>query len=317
MEQVVDGVRRWNWPVAADVAADVVSSADMPYGDVVERDPVPPAWHALFEPVLLRSRCGLCTDIDGTISHMAETVTAATITPEMRALLVAAIGAFDLVATISGRSVASQCALIDVGAVWHVGHHGYEWQERAPRARSGRRVVLWRHARPYVAIVAQALDEIEADLGPRVRGLWMERKGVTGGVHWRRTSDPAVAGAVCMPVVERVARAYGLRLRGGKLGVELFPPMATDKGAGLDRLVRQHRLDGVIYFGDDLSDTDAFRRIRALRERGRCAGVAVGVGGTHMPAAIREAADLLVDGPTGVAHLVRWLIAMRRQLSRA
>ena len=55
--------------------------------------------------------------------------------------------------------------------------------------------------------------------------------------------------------VRHVAKAHGLRYRGGKLAYELFPPVVTNKGEGIRRLIEQHRLKAVIYLGDDVSDT--------------------------------------------------------------
>ena len=75
-----------------------------------------------------------------------------------------------------------------------------------------------------------------------------------------------------MPVcVRRVAKAQVLRYRGGKLAFELFLPVVTNKGEGIRRLIEQHGLMAVIYFGDDVSDTDAFRmpEARAHEETAR------------------------------------------------
>lgn len=59
--------------------------------------------------------------------------------------------------------------------------------------------------------------------------------------------------------MRRVAKAHGLRYRGGKLVFELFPPVITNKGEGIRRLIEQHGLKSVSYLGDDVSDTDAFQ----------------------------------------------------------
>jgi len=59
--------------------------------------------------------------------------------------------------------------------------------------------------------------------------------------------------------VRRVAKAHGLRYRRGKLAFALFPPVLTNKGEGVRRLIEEHGLKSVIYLGDDVSDTDAFR----------------------------------------------------------
>jgi|SRR5690348_7993336 len=250
---------------------------------------------------------GICTDIDGTISATAPTVDAAVLLPGIRELLAELATRFDVVATISGRAVLDQRRMVNVPGVWHVGHHGYEWEE-AGGTEGSRRVVLWSDAASHVQTIATAMDEIEAELAPQVPGLWMERKGVTGGVHWRLAEDTDGAASLCIPVVERVAAAHHVRTRGGKYAIELFPPVITHKGEGLKKVVERHRLRAVLYFGDDISDTDAFRAIRALREAGQCEGLSIGVLHDDSPRVLKDHADMLVEGTDGVWQLLCWLL---------
>lgn len=250
---------------------------------------------------------GLCTDIDGTISSTAPTVDAAVVQPEMRQLLRDLAARFDLVATVSGRAVEDQRRLIGIPHVWHVGHHGYEWEE-LDTSTGERRSILLPEAAPYLPSIASALDEIEADLGPRVPGLWMERKGITGGIHWRLSDEQDAAEQLCTPIVRRIATEHGLRTREGKLAIELFPPIVTDKGQGLRRLIQRHHLKSVFYLGDDVSDADAFAAVQQLREQGECEGVAIGVLTADSPQLLSEWADFMVRGTSGVRTLMRWIL---------
>lgn len=261
---------------------------------------------AYLRDILRLAPRGLATDIDGTISATAATVDAAVVEPEMRELLCNLAGRFDVVATISGRAVEDQRRMIDVPHIWHVGHHGYEWEELDSDSNE-RRALLLPEAAPYLSEIAIALDEIERELGPKVPGLWMERKGITGGVHWRRSKNQDQAEQICGPVVQRVATAHGLRTRGGKLAIELFPPVVADKGQGIERLVRTHQLKSVLYLGDDMSDADAFAALRRLRDRGECVGVAVGVLTENTPQDVRSQADLMVTGTEGVYRILEWM----------
>src|SRR5437588_12102778 len=68
----------------------------------------------------------------------------------------------------------------------------------------------------------------------------------------------------------RVAKAHGLRCHGRELAFELFPPVVTNKGEGIRRLIKLHGLKTVIYLGDNVSDTDAFRMLRAQEAYRRC-----------------------------------------------
>ena len=58
--------------------------------------------------------------------------------------------------------------------------------------------------------------------------------------------------------------------------IEIRPPLAINKGTVVTELVKAHRLKGILYLGDDLTDIDAFRAIRELRETGEILGLSAG-----------------------------------------
>jgi trehalose 6-phosphate phosphatase len=104
-----------------------------------------------------------------------------------------------------------------------------------------------------------------------------------------------------------------LRLIEGALVVNLLPALAIDKGAAARRLVERHGLRSVAFFGDDVTDLDAFRALRALREEGLADTVAIGVGSAEGPPAVRDEADLMLEG---VAEVERVLAALARRSVR-
>jgi trehalose-phosphatase len=93
-------------------------------------------------------------------------------------------------------------------------------------------------------------------------------------------------------------------------------PRGADKGTALERLTVDHRLERVVFIGDDLTDRDGFAACRRLRERGVLA-VALAVLGPETPPAVVEAADATVAGPAGVAELLATLAARSELTSRA
>jgi trehalose 6-phosphate phosphatase len=72
-----------------------------------------------------------------------------------------------------------------------------------------------------------------------------------------------------------------------------------DKGAALRRLSSERAAGSVLYCGDDLGDLTAFAAIRGLRAEG-VPGCAVASESTESPQ-VAAAADLVVDGPAGIA----------------
>lgn len=284
-------------------------SKNAPVWPLNETEPV----FTYLQHILCMKPCGLCTDIDGTISAIAPTVDAAVLLPGMQDLLIKATTKFDLVATISGRGVADQRRMINIPNVWHVGHHGYEWEEQNSTTLE-RTIALYPGVEPYIKEVAAALDEIEQTLFPLIPGLWMERKGITGGVHWRLAPDWKQAEQIAYPIITTIAEQHGLICKGGKLAIELYPPIATNKGEGLSYLVETHKLKSVLYFGDDISDIDAFQEVQQMRKQGICAGLAIGVSHEGVPKNLAESADFMVGNPVEVMHLFQWLLTALKAL---
>lgn len=282
----------------------ITQNREVPTWPLKDDDPM----LAYLKHILTLLPRGLSTDIDGTISLTAPTVDTAVLLPGMRELLEEAVQKFDLVATISGRAVESQKRMIGVPGVWHVGHHGYEWEE-LDSAAGERRIMLYPGVEPYLTEIAAALNEIEAGLAPQIPGLWMERKGITGGIHWRMAEDWDRAEEIATPVIYRIAEAHGLRCRGSKLAVELYPPISTNKGEGLRRLIEAHHLQSVIYLGDDVSDADAFRAIGMMKRLHLCEGVSIGITHGIIPPEVQQASDMLLSNTTEALKLFRWLLS--------
>jgi trehalose 6-phosphate phosphatase len=94
--------------------------------------------------------------------------------------------------------------------------------------------------------------------------------------------------------------------------VELRLPVALDKGTALRDLVRDYRLRSTTFLGDDVTDLDAMRALRELRESGAVSGLSVGVVAPETPPQIAQEADLTVSSVDDVAGL---LTALSQRLS--
>ena len=98
-----------------------------------------------------------------------------------------------------------------------------------------------------------------------------------------------------------LAAETGLAVEPGRFVLELRPP-GTDKGTALRALVSEHGSRAVLFCGDDLGDLAAFAAVRELRANG-VPGCAVGSRSEESPQ-VAAAADLVVDGPSGVVRLL-------------
>jgi trehalose 6-phosphate phosphatase len=82
-----------------------------------------------------------------------------------------------------------------------------------------------------------------------------------------------------------------------------------DKGLGIEALLRGGPASRALYVGDDTTDLDAFRGLRALVGAGALtSAVCVAVASDEAPPDLAREADLTVDGPAGVRELLEALL---------
>ena len=237
------------------------------------------------------ARTVLAFDFDGTLAPIVDIPADARAAPAIADLLKQLAVTYRTVAIISGRPVAFLAEQVPDG-VELSGLYGLEAR------RDGEFVTRpgVDHWRAVVADAAQRADAMVID------GMTVEAKGLSITLHYR--NRPAAAEDV-RSLAADLGASTGLDQRDAKMSVELHPPVAADKGLALTELA-----DGAVaccYVGDDLGDLPAFVALDALRRTG-LATLAVAVATSEAPEALTEAADLVVDGPEGVVHLLERLL---------
>lgn len=261
--------------------------------------PVDPGTLARCLETLRRAPAGLVTDIDGTISVIAATPDEARVEAAAAAALRRLAARLALVAVVSGRAAAAGRAMVGLDELLYVGNHGMERLYRGvTRTHQG--------AAAGAGVLAAALAEVEA--GARALGaddgLLLENKVLSGTVHYRLAADPEAARATLLPLAAAAAERHGLVVTEGRLIVELRPRVRVNKGTALVDLVAEHRLRGVVFLGDDLTDVDGFVALRTLREAGEVAALRVGVLAAETPQRVREEIDAAVPGVAACAALL-------------
>ena len=222
-------------------------------------------------------RAAVLLDVDGVLAPIVLRPEDARVPDETRAELRRLVDRYSLVACVSGRTSADAERIVGVPGVVYVGSHGLEL---APEAEE------WR----------TRLHRFGAEAD------WpVEDKGLTVSFHYRGVDDEAAARAKLEEVAE-AARAEGLLARFGRKVLELRPPIEADKGTAVQALLVDRGLRQALYAGDDTTDLDGFRGLDGLE-----IAVRVAVSSPEGPPELREAADLVVDGPAGALQLLRSL----------
>ncbi|HZG35373.1 MAG TPA: trehalose-phosphatase [Gaiellaceae bacterium] len=224
------------------------------------------------------ARAAILLDVDGVLAPIVDDPAAAAVPPETRAELERLRGRYALVACVSGRASDDVRRVVGLPDVVAVGEHGLELEPEA---------AAWR-------------ERLDAFLGG-VRWDDVERKALTATLHYRRHPDEAAALRVLEDVAAR-AREAGLVPRFGRKVLELRPPIKADKGTAVAHLLERHGLARALYAGDDTTDVDAYRALAGLE-----LAVRVAVASAEGPPELREAADLVVDGPAAFLSVLRSL----------
>jgi trehalose 6-phosphate phosphatase len=188
-----------------------------------------------------------------------------------------------LVGIVTGRRSEEVASLLNVPHLRYFGLYGLESEDEAPE--------LVAAVAPLVRSASSVVPE-----------AWVEDKGSSVAVHYRQASDPVAAHAALLVALQPVATNSGLRLIEGKMVLELVPHDRPLKGGAVERLTGEHELEAVLYAGDDHADLDAFAALDRLGRRIHV--VKVAVRGPETPAALVDAADVVVEGPPGLVELL-------------
>lgn len=205
--------------------------------------------------------CGTRTlfafDFDGTLAPIVLRRAAAAMPAPTRRLL-RQLNALAPVAIVSGRRLRDLRARLAPRSALLIGNHGIE---NPAATRTALRAARRRSAKWIAALNAVSDAEL--------RHVDIEDKYYSLALHYRAAPDRARARRALLRAIATLTPAP--RVVPGKLVINLLPSDATDKGRALQRLLRDTRIQHMLFIGDDVTDEDVF----ALRDR-RIVGVRVG-----------------------------------------
>jgi trehalose 6-phosphate phosphatase len=242
-------------------------------------------------------------DIDGTLAPIVRHAADAHVPEATRALLIEIARRYGLVGCVSGRRANTARQIVALGTIAYIGNHGAELlRPGASAPEISDELEAWT---PRVrAFAARALTSVRERL--RVRG---EDKGAIAAFHWRGAPDENAA-AAAVAEIAAAAVEEGFAIHWGRKVLEVRPPVVLDKGVGVSALLRDTDVTAALYVGDDSTDLDAFRGLRALVDAGALRhAVCVAVGSEETPEELALEADLTVDGTDGVRELLGVLLS--------
>jgi len=256
-----------------------------------------------------KSRRGLITDVDGTISPIVDTPDAAQVTSRAKSLLRELVDTLELVAVISGRGAPDVQARVGVEGITYVGNHGMErWRDGSVEIPESVRAY-----RPAMEIVRDHVQHYVDDT--QQAGILVEDKNATLSVHYRKAANPDEAATTLRKVINAVSEENGLHVHEGRMLFEIRPPLQMNKGTALRDLAHEFELDALIYIGDDTTDVDAIHAARELRTARSCFAYGIGVTADETPQLVIDSADFLVSSVSGVESLFESILSAARASS--
>jgi len=225
----------------------------------------------------------VASDLDGTLAPIVANASEARVPPGTLAVL-DRIALRARVAVITGRDLNTARRMVPVEGVDVVGSHGLEASFDDPLIPGVDRVAL-----------SAALEQVEQQVITAVPSsfLHIERKAVSTAFHFRKAPDlegPLRRALATLP--------EGLRLREGKMVLEVLPNANAGKGVALTALIRRYRAKSLLVLGDDATDVAMFEAALEASRKDGLHVLLVGVaGGRETPPRIVELADLVVNSP--------------------
>jgi trehalose 6-phosphate phosphatase len=240
-----------------------------------QRLPNPFSRQLKFKSFIGRKKPIFFFDYDGTLTPIVKNPEMAVISDDMREILKALSHMFH-VAVISGRDMDHIKNLIRLDSIIYAGSHGFRI------SGPGGLYMESEKARNLLPLLDEVESSLRKMLEKEIEGVQVERKLYAIAIHYRNAPPGSLE--QILKVVRKVTEGNAsLKLGQGKKILEVKPSMDWHKGRAVRWILEELglTLSGEyipLYFGDDITDEDAFRTI--------CdEGIGILIGGHDQPSA--------------------------------
>nr|AIT69731.1 putative trehalose-phosphatase [uncultured bacterium] len=227
----------------------------------------------------------VASDLDGTLAPIVGQAADARVPPGTLTAL-ERLATVAKVAVITGRDLNTARRMVPSDLVIIVASHGLETSIDSDLIPGVDRVA-----------VGAALERIEQRVMSRVPAAYLqvERKAISTAFHYRQREDLEVQLRDALRDLPD-----GLRLREGRMVLEVLPDARSGKDLALAALARHFRVRSMLVIGDDATDAAMFRTALDLARDGVHVLLAGVSGGRETPSEIADLSDVLLQSPDEV-----------------
>lgn len=222
------------------------------YHELPEIDAANPPVELILK--LKKSKIAAFFDYDGTLTPIVKNPYQAFLSQEMREVL-ANLTKKILVAIVSGRDKNNLYELINLPDIFYIGNHGFDI--KAPEGNP----LSMEIGQDYCIFLQDFLQKISVEL-QSIPGVLIEPKKYSVAIHYRNLREEDKQ-KVIEGTQKIIAESPKLKLGFGKQVLEALPNIDWDKGKAILWLITKLNLEHdnvlMLYFGDDLTDENAFR----------------------------------------------------------
>lgn len=212
-------------------------------------------WQHLQSRIAGATFIDLFLDFDGTIAPIASTPSGVKLSEHARKILTSLRKTGTCrIGIISGRMLSEIMKMVDLRGLYYAGNHGFEI--RGPKLN-----FTYKLTKDQQTSFESILTNLKKSLGS-IAGVIIEDKLYTLSIHYRLVHCSKVKHV--REVVEDCVKAHpNVKLSKGKMVLEVRPQVEWNKGDAVEVIRKNFEVRGLpIYIGDDITDEDAFRRLK-------------------------------------------------------
>lgn len=221
----------------------------------------------------------IATDLDGTLAPIVRHAAEARV-PAATLAVLDRLATVSRVAVITGRDLNTARRMVPCEGVVVIGSHGLEASVEGTLLPGVDRVAL-----------SAALEVVEQRVISLVPSAYLhvERKAISTAFHFRNA--PELEDGLRSALADLPP---GLRLREGRMVLEVLPDAKGGKDLAFDAIAKTTRAHSVLALGDDETDAAMFRAALELGKTGVHVLLLGVSGGNETPPEITELSDIMV-----------------------